>query len=168
MSHHCYTQCICLFWREDRIRLFVYYTISLSSLCKLYLKTLKLWNVCQISFVEFVIKIKHILSVIHYTVCGMCVLSLAISFVMIEIIYIICLIIIIKSEVWSITHCLGLGHETMVCAVCLFIVLQRVLLNSSSMSPVQTVFGLSVQTFIDIQPWMRQAKMCLFLLSTDM
>ena len=29
------------------------------------------------------------------------------------------LIIIIKSEVWIINHCLGLGHETMVCAVCL-------------------------------------------------
>ena len=38
-------------------------------------------------------------------------------------IYIPCLIIIIKSEVWTITHCLGLGHETMVCAVCLFIFL---------------------------------------------
>ena len=33
--------------------------------------------------------------------------------------YILCLIII-KSEVWTTTHCLGLGHETMVCAVCLF------------------------------------------------
>ena len=29
------------------------------------------------------------------------------------------LIIIIKPEVWIIIHCLGLGHETMVCAVCL-------------------------------------------------
>ena len=29
----------------------------------------------------------------------------------------------IKSEVWTIIHCLGLGHETMVCAVCLFIFL---------------------------------------------
>ena len=28
-----------------------------------------------------------------------------------------------KSEVWTITHCLGLGHETMVCAVCLFVFL---------------------------------------------
>ena len=28
-------------------------------------------------------------------------------------------IIIIKSEVWIVNHCLGLGHETMVCAVCL-------------------------------------------------
>ena len=35
----------------------------------------------------------------------------------------LCLIIIIKSEVWTIIHCLGLVHETMVCAVCLFILL---------------------------------------------
>ena len=35
--------------------------------------------------------------------------------------YALCLIIIIKSEVWIIIHCLGLGHETMVCAVCLSI-----------------------------------------------
>ena len=38
--------------------------------------------------------------------------------------YILCLIIIIKSEVWNITHCLGLGHETMVCAVCPFYILR--------------------------------------------
>ena len=31
------------------------------------------------------------------------------------------LIIIIKSEVWPICHCLGFGHETMACAVCLSI-----------------------------------------------
>ena len=31
--------------------------------------------------------------------------------------------IIIKSEVWTITHCLGLGHETMASAVCLSIFL---------------------------------------------
>ena len=42
---------------------------------------------------------------------------------MTEKIYILCLIIIIKSEVWTITHCLGLGHETMVCSVCLSIFL---------------------------------------------
>ena len=29
------------------------------------------------------------------------------------------LFFIIKSEVWIVNHCLGLGHETMVCAVCL-------------------------------------------------
>ena len=42
---------------------------------------------------------------------------------MIEIIHIFCLIIIIKSEVWTITNCLRWGHETMVCAVCLFVLL---------------------------------------------
>ena len=56
---------------------------------------------------------------------GLCVFSLPISFVMIERIYILCLIIIIKSEVWTITHCLGWGHETMVCAVCLSIFFLR-------------------------------------------
>ena len=35
--------------------------------------------------------------------------------------YTLWLIIIIKSEVWTIIHCLGLGHETVVCAVCLSI-----------------------------------------------
>ena len=40
---------------------------------------------------------------------------------MIERIYILCLIIIIDLEVWTITYCLGFGHETMVCAVCLSI-----------------------------------------------
>ena len=63
------------------------------------------------------------LSIIQYV--GLCVFSLPIPFVMIERIYILCLIIIIKSEVWTITHCLGLGHETMVCGVCLSIFLGK-------------------------------------------
>ena len=60
---------------------------------------------------------------------GLRVFSLPTPLVMIEriymyiYIYILGLIIIIKSEVWTITHCLGLGHETMVCAVCLSIFL---------------------------------------------
>ena len=61
------------------------------------------------------------LSIIQYV--GLCVFGLPISFVIIERIYILCLIIKIKSEVWTITHCLGLGHETMVCIVCLSIFL---------------------------------------------
>ena len=72
----------------------------------------------------WVYKIRHILSVIHYTIyVGLCVFSLPISLVMIERIHILCLIIIIKSEVWTITLCLGLGHETTACAVCLSIFL---------------------------------------------
>ena len=53
--------------------------------------------------------------------------------------YILCLIIIIKSEVWTITHCLGLGHETMVCAVCLAIFL--FLSGSARGSASQTASG---------------------------
>ena len=56
------------------------------------------------------------LFIIQYV--GLCVFSLPISFR----IYILC-IIIIKSEVWTITHCLGLGHETVVCPVCLSVFL---------------------------------------------
>ena len=54
---------------------------------------------------------------------GLYVFSLPISPVIIERIYMLCLIIIIKSEVWTITHCLGLDHETMVPPVCLSIFL---------------------------------------------
>ena len=57
------------------------------------------------------------LSIIQYV--GLYVFSLPIPLVMIERIYILCLIIIIKSEVWTITHCLGLGHETMVSTYCM-------------------------------------------------
>ena len=66
------------------------------------------------------------ISVIHYTICG------AVYFLFTHFlcdgwdnIYILCLIINIRSEVWTITHCLGLGHETMVCAVCLSILLSK-------------------------------------------
>ena len=57
------------------------------------------------------------LSIIQYV--ELCVFNLPISLVMIEKIYILCLIIIIKSEVWTFTYCLGLGYETMVRAACL-------------------------------------------------
>ena len=66
--------------------------------------------------------IEHILSVIHYTIYGaVCSVYPVPVWWLRE--YILCLIIIIKLEVWTIIHCLGLGHETMVCAVCLPILL---------------------------------------------
>ena len=108
------------FWLANRNRLFVLYTISLSSLCKHIWRHIK----CPSDIFCRVCKIKHTsqLSMMQYM--GLCVFSLRISFVMIERIYIPCLIIIvIKSEVWTIIHCLGLGHETMVCALCLAIFL---------------------------------------------
>ena len=84
------------------------------------------------------------LSIIQYV--GLYVFSLPISLVMIERIYILCLIIIIKSEVWTITHCLGLGHETMVSAVCLSILLW--------MSP---DFTDEQSTLVQVMTWCRQA-----------
>ena len=54
---------------------------------------------------------------------GLCLLSLHISLMIVRI-RMLYLIFIIKSEVCSIRHCLGLDNETMVCAVCLFIFLQ--------------------------------------------
>ena len=70
------------------------------------------------------------LSVIHYTIRGaVCFQFTHFSRDGWENIYILCLIIIIKSQVWTITHwqCLGLGHETMVCAVCLYAFLSNYL-----------------------------------------
>ena len=111
------------FWLADRTRLFVHYTISLSPLCKLIWRhwTYKMPVRYILSSVWVRLSIFSPLSIIQYV--GLCVFSLPIPLVMIERIYILCLFIIIKSEVWTITHCLGLGHETIVCAVCLSIFL---------------------------------------------
>ena len=49
-------------------------------------------------FVECVSKIEHIFSVIHYTIYGAVCFQFTHSLAMIERIYILCLIIIIKSE----------------------------------------------------------------------
>ena len=119
------------FWLADRTRLFVQYTISLSSLCKLIWRywTYEMPVRYILSSVWIILSTFSPLSIIQYV--GLYVFSLPISLVMIEKIYIIGLIIIVKSEVWIITHCLGLGHGTMVSAVCLFIFLQP----SASPSP---------------------------------
>ena len=71
--------------------------------------------------VRLSISLSYQLSIRQYV--GLCVFSLPLFFVMIGRIYILCLIIIIESEVWTIVHCLGLGYETMVCIVCLSIFL---------------------------------------------
>ena len=111
------------FWLADRTRLFVQYTISLSSLCKLFWRhwTYKMPVRYILSSVWVRLSIFSLLSAIQYV--GLYFIRLPIYLVMIERIYILFLIIIIKSEVWTINHCLGLGHETMVSAVCLFIFL---------------------------------------------
>ena len=110
-----------MFWLAGRTRLFVQYTIALSSLCKLIGRhwTYEMPVRYILSSVWVRLSIFSPLFIIQYV--GLYVFSLPIYLVMIEIIFILCLIIIIKSEVWTITHCLGLGHETMLSAVCLSI-----------------------------------------------
>ena len=104
--------------------LFVQYTISLSSLCKIIWRhwTYKIPVRYILSSVWARLSIFSQLSVIQSIKqnVGLCVFSLPTPLVMIEKMYILCLTIVIKSGVtlWTITHCLGLGHETMVCAVC--------------------------------------------------
>ena len=70
-----------------RTRLFVQNTISLSSLCKLIWRHWT-YKMPVEYIVEGVSKIKHILSVIHYAICGAVCFSLLIPLVMIERIYI--------------------------------------------------------------------------------
>ena len=65
-----------------------------------------------------------IFSVIHNTICGpVCFQFTHFSCDDWDNIYMLCLIIIINSEVWTITHCLGSGQETMLSTVCLNIFL---------------------------------------------
>ena len=70
-----------------------------------YLQTLNLWNVYQIYFAECVSRIEHILLVIHYSMYG------AVCFPFTQFPrdgwenILLCIIIIIKSEVRTIIHC---------------------------------------------------------------
>ena len=113
------------FWLAGRIRLFVQCIISLSSLYKLIWRhwTYKMPVRYILSNVWVKLSIFSPLSSIQYV--GLCVFSTHSSCDDWEniYIYILCPVIIIKSEVWIITHCLGLGYETMVCVVCLSIFL---------------------------------------------
>ena len=54
---------------------------------------------------------------------GLCVFSLASSLVMIVRVCVLLLLIIIRPDICIISHYLGFRHETMVCVVCLTIIL---------------------------------------------
>ena len=55
-------------------------------------------------------------SIMQYV--GYCVVSFCISLLMILRIFVLHITIIIRSEIWIISHCLGLCYETIVCALC--------------------------------------------------
>ena len=64
-----------------------------------YLKTLNLWNACQIYFVECVDEIRHILSVIHSTIRGAVCFQFTYFLVMIKILYIYILCISLNAHI---------------------------------------------------------------------
>ena len=72
---------------------------------------------CQIYFVECVGKTGHILWYPLYNIWG-CVFSVYPFSLWWLREYILCFVIIVKSWVRIISHCLELRHETMACAVC--------------------------------------------------
>ena len=82
------------------------------------------------------------LSIIQYM--GLCVFSLPISLVMIERIYTLSYY---HRQIGSMIHCLGLGHETMVCAVCFSIFLLNMFpfIFTSSCSNWPTFWSMATQ-----------------------
>ena len=91
-----------------------------------YLKVLEFYNACQVHYLSSVcLRLSQFSRISFVQYIGVCVVSLSISLMMIVRIRVLYFIIIIKSEVWPIYHCLRFDNETMVCAVCLiFIFLQ--------------------------------------------
>ena len=100
------------------VSVFMLHTTSLSSICR------RIWRHWSSKML-----VMYILSSVCLRLCkfsqlsfrqymGLFVFSLPISLVMIVGIYVLCRIVIIKSEVWPICHCLGLDHETVLCVVC--------------------------------------------------
>ena len=73
------------------------------------------------------LRLSHLSHLSSMPYLGLCVFSLPNSRIMIVRIRVLYLIIITKSEVWPISHCLWLGHETMALSVCHFIYSSNVL-----------------------------------------
>ena len=103
-------------------------TVYLPYFCRIfhimqtYLNVLNFLNACQIHSVSSVCqRFSQIYELSFLQYMGFCVINLPIYFMMIVRICVLYLAIIIKLEVWSICHRLGLGHAIMVYAVYLFI-----------------------------------------------
>ena len=82
--------------------------------------------------VKCVSKIKSVLSIIIYVVYGAVLFPITHLSCGCENMTVLYHIIIIKSEVWTINHYLGLGHETMVCAVCLAMYLKHISIGDTA------------------------------------
>ena len=106
-------------WPVGRVRLFADYIISLSSLCRLIWKHWTTKMLVRYMMPSVCLRLRQFSQFFFiFTIWG-CVSSACPILLWWSREYVLYLIIIIKPEIWIINHCLGLGHETMVCAVCL-------------------------------------------------
>ena len=115
-------------WPVVRVRLFADYTISLSSLCILIWRH---WTTKML--VRYMLPSDNSLNYLIFNIWG-CVSSAYPILLWWSWECVLDLIIIIKPEVWIINHCLGLGHDTMVCAVCLTMFLSVLRQNDTAAS----------------------------------
>ena len=93
------------------------YTISLSSLCRFVWRHWIYKNACRYTLSSMCLRLSPF-SELFVLQC-MCVFSFRISLLVIIGLFVPHRIIIIKLEVWIFSQGSGLGHETMVCVVCL-------------------------------------------------
>ena len=105
------------------IRLLAHYTTSLSSFCR---RIRKYWTskmIVRYILSSVCLRLSQFSQLSFMQYMGLFVFNLPIYRMMIVRVCVLNIIIIIKVETWTIWHCLGFGHETMVCAVCLSMVL---------------------------------------------
>ena len=107
-------------WPVGRVRLFADYTISLSSLCRLMWKHWTTKMLVRYLMPSVCLRLRQFSQLSLYSLYGAVCLQLTQFCDDRENVYFILLSSSNrKYESWIINHCLGLGHETMVCAVCL-------------------------------------------------
>ena len=107
-------------WPVGRVRLFADYTISLSSLCRLMWKHWTTKMLVRYMMPSVCLRLRQFSQLSLYSLYGAVCLQLTQFCDDRENVYFILLSSSNrKYESWIINHCLGLGHETMVCAVCL-------------------------------------------------
>ena len=86
-----------------------------------FLKALDFKNPCQVhSFLSVCLELSQLSQLFFMQYVGLCVFSFR-FFSYNDCGHTTTIITIIKSEVWPICHCLGLGNETTVCIVCLLL-----------------------------------------------
>ena len=100
----------------DRVRWFADYTISLSSSCRLIWSHWTTKIVVKYMLPSVCLRLRQFSHLFLFNIRGY-VSSAYTILLWWSLEWVLYPIIIIISEVWIINHCVGLGHETMVCAV---------------------------------------------------